>query len=110
MSEKDKYPSELAERFQIRLPEGMRDRIRAAAVENGRSMNAEIIDTLEQAYPDPEQFREELMFFDEIEEIQRKLDRIRRVRAAELSPNASEEFLKENAEKLQGRDKKKSKD
>src|SRR5690606_1002848 len=35
----------------IRLPEGMRDRIKAAAERNGRSMNAEIVAALEQAYP-----------------------------------------------------------
>lgn len=42
MSEK-KYPSQTAERFQIRLPDGMRDRIRDLAEANGRSMNAQII-------------------------------------------------------------------
>jgi hypothetical protein len=35
----------------LRLPEGMRDRIAAAASQNNRSMNAEIISTLEQHYP-----------------------------------------------------------
>lgn len=35
----------------LRLPDGMRDRIRAAAEANGRSMNAEIVQTLETAYP-----------------------------------------------------------
>ncbi|AHD09998.1 Arc family DNA-binding protein [Phaeobacter gallaeciensis] len=48
MSDNDsKYPSELAERFQVRLPEGMRDRIKAAAAENNRSMNAEIVHALQ---------------------------------------------------------------
>lgn len=36
----------------LRLPDGMRDRIKAAADENGRSMNSEIIATLEDAYPE----------------------------------------------------------
>lgn len=40
-----------SEQFMVRLPEGMRDRIRAAAERHGRSMNAEIIYTLEEAYP-----------------------------------------------------------
>lgn len=35
----------------LRLPDGMRDRIRAAAEANARSMNAEIVSTLEKAYP-----------------------------------------------------------
>lgn len=47
MTDKEKYPSELAERFQVRLPEGMRDRIREAAERNNRSMNAEIVARLE---------------------------------------------------------------
>ncbi len=54
MSDDDsKYPSELAERFQVRLPMGMRDRIKAAAEANNRSMNAEIVATLEEKYPAP---------------------------------------------------------
>ncbi|GLO70352.1 hypothetical protein MACH17_18690 [Phaeobacter inhibens] len=35
----------------LRLPDGMRDRIKAAAAENGRSMNSEIVGTLLEAYP-----------------------------------------------------------
>lgn len=38
----------------IRPPEGMRERIKAAADANNRSMNAEIVATLEEAYPVPE--------------------------------------------------------
>jgi len=48
-----RYPSDLAERFQIRMPKGLRDRIAAAAKDNNRSMNSEIIDTLEKKYPIP---------------------------------------------------------
>ncbi|RVJ69767.1 Arc family DNA-binding protein [Sinorhizobium meliloti] len=39
-------------KFIVRLPEGMRDRIKAAAERNNRSMNAEIVATLEMMYPD----------------------------------------------------------
>lgn len=45
-----KYPSQLAERFQIRMPDGLRDKIRAAAEENKRSMNTEIIARLEESF------------------------------------------------------------
>lgn len=45
--EREKYPSELAERFQVRLPPGLRDRIKADAEKHGRSMNAEIVARLE---------------------------------------------------------------
>lgn len=51
MSEKEKYPSELAERFQIRLPLGLRDRIKAYAERHGRSMNTEIVRILEREFP-----------------------------------------------------------
>ncbi|NTA48011.1 Arc family DNA-binding protein [Agrobacterium tumefaciens] len=100
MTEKEKYPSELAERFQIRLPPGLRDRIKATAEANGRSMNTEIVSTLEEAYPDPLQFMEELKFLDEIDEIQRKLDRLRAAQLAEASRNFSQDFIDANAKKI----------
>lgn len=92
-----------SDQFPLRLPDGLRDRIKRTAEGNGRSMNAEIVDALEQAYPDPETFREELMFLDEIDEIQRKLDRLRMAKVSELSRDVSEGFLQENEEKLRGR-------
>jgi hypothetical protein len=42
-----------AQQFPLRLPEGMRDRIRAAAGVNNRSMNSEIVATLQEKYPAP---------------------------------------------------------
>jgi hypothetical protein len=42
-----------SEKFVLRLPDGMRDRIRLAAEASSRSMNAEIIATLEDKYPAP---------------------------------------------------------
>lgn len=40
-------PSREANKFIVRLPDGMRDRIAEAARANGRSMNAEIVHRLE---------------------------------------------------------------
>ena len=40
-----------SDRFMLRLPDGMRDRIKDAAHTNNRSMNAEIVATLEERYP-----------------------------------------------------------
>ena len=37
----------------LRLPDGLRDRIKAAADRHGRSMNAEIVQVLEREYPEP---------------------------------------------------------
>lgn len=63
MSERDKYPSEVAERFQIRLPDGLRDRIKEAADRNGRSMNSEIVSVLEREYPAPRATLEDVLLF-----------------------------------------------
>lgn len=54
MTERDPYPSETQDRFIVRLPDGMRDRIKAAAEANNRSMNAEVVAALEQAFLPPE--------------------------------------------------------
>jgi predicted DNA-binding protein len=43
----------LKDQFMLRLPDGMRDRIKAVAEQSGRSMNAEIVKTLDVAYPEP---------------------------------------------------------
>lgn len=48
-----------SDRFMLRLPDGMRDRIKAAAAESNRSMNAEIVATLEKEYPAPLSFDQE---------------------------------------------------
>ncbi|EBM0567307.1 Arc family DNA-binding protein [Salmonella enterica] len=44
-----KYPSQEMDRFNVRLPEGMRDVIAEKAKENGRSMNAEIVARLQES-------------------------------------------------------------
>lgn len=50
-------PGRGSDQFPLRLPDGMRDRIKAAAEANNRSMNAEILATLEEAYPPSRRFR-----------------------------------------------------
>ncbi|WP_168318497.1 Arc family DNA-binding protein [Rhizobium leguminosarum] len=42
-----------AEKYVVRFPDGLRDRLREVAQENRRSMNAEIIFHLERALFDP---------------------------------------------------------
>ncbi|AZV79889.1 Arc family DNA-binding protein [Parasedimentitalea marina] len=51
MSAKSEFPSDKQDKYVLRFPDGMRDRIKAAAAENNRSMNAEIVATLEENYP-----------------------------------------------------------
>ena len=48
--EKSSYPSDQADKFMLRLPDGMRDRIADAASVAGRSMNAEIITRLHASF------------------------------------------------------------
>ena len=50
-----------AEQFTVRFPDGLRDRIKAAADANNRSMNAEIIATLGVKYPVVEEIVEAAM-------------------------------------------------
>lgn len=44
-----KFPSQEMDRFNVRLPSGMRDAIAERAKQNGRSMNSEIVQILEDA-------------------------------------------------------------
>lgn len=59
---KKPYPSDKLDQYIVRFPNGMRDRIKAAATANSRSMNAEIIATLEEKYPQPEEMQLAEMF------------------------------------------------
>lgn len=47
------FPSQNQDKFVLRLPDGMRDRIKTAAEANNRSMNAEIVAALEEKFPKP---------------------------------------------------------
>jgi predicted DNA-binding protein len=49
------YPSETQDRFILRLPDGLRDRVAAAAEEAGRSMNAEFVRRIERSFEAPEE-------------------------------------------------------
>jgi predicted HicB family RNase H-like nuclease len=44
------YPSQTADKFMLRLPDGWRDLIKEHAARNRRSMNSEIVARLEQAF------------------------------------------------------------
>lgn len=57
---KKPFPSEQQERFIIRLPDGMRDRIAEEAKKNNRSMNAEIVHRLEKSFDPAEPTMDEI--------------------------------------------------
>lgn len=59
----------LQDKFMLRLPDGMRERIKRAAEGNNRSMNAEIIDTLHDKYPAPTPYPEDILL--RIEQVMR---------------------------------------
>lgn len=44
---KTAFPSDQQDKFMLRLPDGMRDKVKAAAEAHNRSMNAEIVYALE---------------------------------------------------------------
>lgn len=44
-----KYPSQMQDKFNLRFPDGMRDAIADRAKRNGRSMNSEIVQILQDA-------------------------------------------------------------
>ena len=48
----DKPPSRTLDKIVIRVPDGLRERIAERAKENERSVNAELVDLLDKAYPE----------------------------------------------------------
>lgn len=44
-----KYPSQMQDKFNLRFPDGMRDAIAERAKKNGRSMNSEIVQIIQDA-------------------------------------------------------------
>lgn len=50
MENKDAFPSDVADKVLVRMPDGMRDKLKAAAKTNCRTMNAEIVARLEQTF------------------------------------------------------------
>ena len=53
MADESKYPTRIAP-YGLRMPDALKTRIQLAAEENKRSMNAEIVAALEDAYPLPD--------------------------------------------------------
>lgn len=52
MADAAKYPTRIAP-FGLRMPDDLKARVQAAAEANNRSLNAEIVATLEEKYPAP---------------------------------------------------------
>ncbi len=69
-----KYPSQEMERFNVRLPVGMRDAIAERAERHGRSMNSEIVQILSDAINNPE--RPDVFNKEDLETLRNILDKI----------------------------------
>lgn len=76
MEDREPYPSETAPRFMVRLPDDMRDRLKAAAKENNRTMNAEIVARLERSFREPAATGGEALVR-RLEKIEKRLDTLR---------------------------------
>ncbi|WP_072263131.1 Arc family DNA-binding protein [Enterobacter asburiae] len=86
-----KYPSQLQDKFNLRLPDGMRDAIAERAKDNGRSMNSEIIDMIGKALISPSLNDEEFVYMLEV---------ATRERMSEKDKVLAESTLMQMAEKL----------
>lgn len=53
MENKDAFPSDVADKVLVRMPDGMRDKLKAAAKASKRTMNAEIVARLEESLEGP---------------------------------------------------------
>lgn len=70
------------DKYVLRLPDGMRERIRAAAEENNRSMNAEILARLEETFDGSEEL------WDEVNRIAEAVEAIQRD-VSEMAPRVA---------------------
>lgn len=50
MTKKPPAPSDTADKFMLRMPDGMRDRLKDEAAKNKRSLNAEIVSRLDDSF------------------------------------------------------------
>lgn len=72
------------DQFILRMPDGLRDRIKAAAEKRGRSMNAEIIRVLEEEFPTPTS--------DELTELMSQVVELSRAADAAQDPQVKEQL------------------
>jgi plasmid stability protein len=93
MAPKPPAPSDLADKFMLRMPDGMRDRLKDEATRNNRSMNAEIVARLERTISEEDQMKlRELgdqlsKRFGDLSESE-ILDGIRRIIREEMAPSS----------------------
>lgn len=88
-----------SDQFPLRLPNGLRDRIKRKAEGNGRSMNEEMVRALEIAFPEPVSISARL------EELQHLFSALRKVRGYDGAVDAlTDEILSIIEAAAEGRD------
>ena len=55
------YPSDKADQYIVRFPDGLRDRLKDEAAKNNRSMNAEIVARLEESFAEKSVSKDEIL-------------------------------------------------
>lgn len=88
-----------SDQFPLRLPDGMRERIKSAASANQRSMNAEIVAALEERFPNVDSFETTLA---RAERLYQMRDRARNEEEARAYDGALERALGELSEWIRG--------
>ena len=83
-----------SDQFPLRLPDGLRDRIKAAAERNGRSMNVEIVRVLEREFPEP------FPLHDRIDQLGTLFSAMLKVQGLERAMDVMSEELQEAAEAI----------
>ena len=71
----EKFPSQMQDKFTVRFPDGLRDAIAERAKRNGRSMNSEIVQILQDAVDSEGQVTSAVAGID-VKEMHRLLDRV----------------------------------
>lgn len=71
----EKFPSQMQDKFTVRFPDGLRDAIADRAKRNGRSMNSEIVQILQDAV-DAAGSDASILAGIDVQEIHRILDKV----------------------------------
>ncbi|NRP19895.1 hypothetical protein LPJGGPFB_03153 [Ensifer adhaerens] len=93
MADRSSYPSEQADKYLLRLPDGMRERLKDSARENNRSMNAEIVARLEASflsYKREDGVVEVGMSRSQADELMKRLDRLNERLGLDPLPEAND--------------------
>ncbi len=94
MATKPPAPSDLLDKFMLRLPDGMRDQIAEVAKKNGRSMNSEIVQRLKDSL-----LGDAIVEMEQNPPFSQVPDAVKAMRPADLAAHALKE-LRLNTKKL----------